>query len=123
AHDLSIVSQNPLLNWISTMASWRSRLTRIPYGDQVIFIRRSMFDALDGYPNIPILEDVALMKKMKRCQASIQILRDPVLISPRRWQKEGIVFTTVRNWMLLLLYELGVSPYRLVAWYRPHQSS
>lgn len=120
AHDLLIASQNPLLTWIGTVASWRSRLTRIPYGDQVIFIRRSTFEALGGYPNIPILEDVALMKQLKQHQAAIRILREPVLISDRRWQKEGVVFTTLRNWTLILLYELGVSPFRLVNWYKPH---
>ena len=122
AHDMSIATRNPILNWIGTLASLRSRLTRIPYGDQVIFIRRSTFEALGGYPDIPIMEDVAFMKKMKRRQAPIQILSDPVLISERRWRKEGILFTTLRNWSLLFLFELGVSPKRLVAWYKPHRT-
>ena len=84
-------------------------------------MRRNLFEALGGYPDIPIMEDVAFMKLLKQKQASIQIIRDPVLISDRRWQKEGILFTTLRNWTLIMLYELGVSPNRLVTWYKPHQ--
>lgn len=121
AHDLNIASQNPILGWISRIASWRSRLTRIPYGDQVIFVRRSLFEALGGYPDIPIMEDIAFMKKLKQKQVSIHIIQDPVLISDRRWQKEGILFTTLRNWTLVILYELGVNPNRLEAWYKPNQ--
>lgn len=123
AHDLTIANRNPVFSLISLISSWRSRLTRIPYGDQVIFVRRNLFEALGGYPDIPIMEDVAFMKKLKKKQAPIRIIRDPVLISDRRWQKEGILFTTLRNWILLILYELGVSPHRLVTWYKPHQSN
>ena len=123
AHDLTINTPSPLLSWIGNIASIRSRLTRIPYGDQVIFVRRTTFQALGGYPDIPILEDVAFMKKLKQRQAEIKILKEPVSISDRRWQKEGILYTTLRNWTLVTLFEFGVSPHQLVKWYKPHQTN
>ena len=121
AHDLHIQTANPVLSWIGNVASWRSRFTRIPYGDQVIFVRKTVFQALGGYPDIPIMEDVAFMKKLKKRQAHIHILKAPVSISDRRWKKEGVLYTTLRNWLLLTLYEIGVSPHQLAKWYKPNQ--
>lgn len=123
AFDLGIDSSRPSLQWISRLASWRSRLTRIPYGDQAIFIHRSTFMAVGGFPNIPIMEDVALMQTLKQYRLPIWIVRDRVLVSPRRWEQEGIIACTLRNWLILSLYYLGVSPNRLWRWYRPQQPS
>lgn len=123
AFDLGIDSSRPSLQWISRVASWRSRLTRIPYGDQAIFIHRSTFMELGGFPNIPIMEDVALMQTLKRHRIPIGMVRDRVLVSPRRWEQEGIIACTLRNWMILSLYYLGISPARLWQWYRPPQPS
>lgn len=119
AFDLAIDSPRPSLNWISRVASLRSRLTRIPYGDQAIFVDRSIFVELGGFPSIPIMEDVALMQQLKQRQMPICILRDRVVVSPRRWEQEGILHCTLRNWLILGLYTLGVSPHRLHRWYRP----
>ena len=60
-------------------------------------MRSTIFQALGGYPDIPIMEDVAFMKKLKKRQAKIQILNSPVSISDRRWKKEGVLYTTLRN--------------------------
>lgn len=122
AFDLDINSPRPILKWMSRLASLRSRLTRIPYGDQAIFIHRSTFKAMGGFPDIPILEDVALMQRLKQHQIPISIVRDRVLVSPRRWEQEGIIHCTLRNWLILGLYTLGVSPHRLLHWYRPQPS-
>ncbi|WP_299407794.1 TIGR04283 family arsenosugar biosynthesis glycosyltransferase [Acaryochloris sp. IP29b_bin.148] len=119
AFNLGINSPRLSLQWISQVASWRSRLTRIPYGDQAIFIQRSTFMAVGGFPPIPIMEDVALMQALKRQRIPIWIVCDRVLVSPRRWEQEGILQCTVRNWLILALYYLGVSPERLIRWYRP----
>lgn len=119
AFDLGIDSPKASLQWISRVASLRSRFTRIPYGDQAIFVDRATFMRVGGFPNIPIMEDVALMQQLKRQRIPIQIVRDRVLVSPRRWEQEGILRCTLRNWMLLGLYTLGVSPHRLWRWYRP----
>ncbi len=118
AFDLVIVSPHWLLKLIGKVASLRSRLTRIPYGDQAIFVRRDVFEQVQGYPDIPIMEDVALMQRLKRHHYYIEILQDAVLTSARRWEKEGFVRCTFRNWGLITLYFLGVSPNKLVKWYR-----
>jgi uncharacterized protein len=119
AFDLEINSSRLTLQWISRIASWRSRITRIPYGDQAIFIQRATFIALGGFPNTPIMEDVALMQKLKQHKIPICILGDRVLVSPRRWEQEGILACTLRNWTILGLYYLGVKPHQLHKWYRP----
>jgi len=118
AFDLSIDSPRTAFRVIAWAASKRSRWTRIPYGDQALFIRRSVFEETGGYPEIPIMEDVALMRRLKREKRRIGFISEPVLTSARRWEKEGIVFGTLRNWALISLYTLGVSPTRLACFYR-----
>lgn len=119
AFDLAIASPRWSLKLIGKVASWRSRLTRIPYGDQAIFIRKDVFEQIQGYPDIPLMEDVALMQKLKQQGHSIQISSKTVKASARRWEKEGIVRCTLRNWSLILLYFLGIAPETLAHWYQP----
>jgi uncharacterized protein len=121
AFDFRIDSPRRLLAIISHISSWRSHLTRIPYGDQAIFVRRSIFAAVGGYPQEPLMEDVGLMQRLKQHHYQIEFIRDPVIISPRRWEKEGIWRCTLRNWLLISLYYGGVSPQQLAQWYPPHR--
>jgi len=102
---------------IEWLINWRSRLTRISTGDQCIFIRRSLFEQLGGFPDLPLMEDVALSKQMKRV-GRIACLKEPVVTSSRRWEQHGIARTVLLMWQLRLLYWLGVSPARLAARYR-----
>jgi rSAM/selenodomain-associated transferase 2 len=118
AFDLGIDSERFAFRVIEKMASWRSRLTRVPYGDQAIFIRRDYFQSLGGFRDIPIMEDVELMRRIKRRQGKINILKDKVKTSPRRWETEGVVFCTLRNWLLLTLYLLGAKPETLAKFYK-----
>lgn len=118
AFDLAIAHPNLALQLIATVASWRSRLTRIPYGDQGHCIRRDVFEAIGGYPPWPLMEDVGLMQTLKRRGDRLVILPRAIAVSPRRWLREGVVRCTLRNWLLLGLYYAGVSPSRLAAWYR-----
>lgn len=118
AFDLAIDSPRPIFRVMERTASRRSRLTRIPYGDQAIFLRRPVFAALGGYREIPLMEDVDLMVRLRRAGQRIHILPDPVRTSPRRWERDGVLFGTLRNWTLVTLYALGVSPDRLVRFYR-----
>lgn len=118
AFNLRIDSRRAGFRVIETVASLRSRLTRIPYGDQAIFIRASYFRTLGGFREIPIMEDVDLMRRIKRKGGRIVIFREPVITSARRWEKEGLVFGTIRNWFLMTLYLCGVSPERLARFYR-----
>ncbi len=118
AFDLRIDSTRLPLRLISRVASLRSRLTRIPYGDQAIFIRKEAFERIGGYPPIPLMEDVALMRNLKKAGRRIYIIPEPAATSPRRWEAEGIAYTTLRNWFLIASYFLGVSPEKLSRYYR-----
>lgn len=120
AFDLRIDSSNLLVRLIGFVGMLRSRLTRVPYGDQVQFIRRDLFQRVGGFPEIPIMEDVALMDRLKRAGERIVLLRPPAVTSGRRWGKEGAIRTTLRNWRLLRAYRAGVDPSILVQSYRPH---
>lgn len=118
AFDLAIDSPRRVFRLIESAASLRSRLTRIPYGDQAIFIRASCFRMLGGFKEIPLMEDVELMQRIKGRGWKIVIFREPVLTSARRWEKEGVLFGTLRNWWLMSLYLCGVAPERLARFYR-----
>ena len=117
AFDLSIRSDKLILKVIAKCASLRSRLTRIPYGDQAIFIRKDYFNKIGGYKEIPLMEDVELMQRIKKRGDKICILSDRVFTSPRRWEKEGIICCTLRNWIIIILYLIGISPDKLARYY------
>jgi len=118
AFDLSFDSNNIFLKTIAKVASWRSWLTKLPYGDQAIFIKKDVFRALNGYEDLPIMEDVNLMQKLKTHNYKIKILPQRVITSARKWENSGIVYTTVRNWVLISLYYLGVHPSKLAKYYK-----
>jgi hypothetical protein len=117
AFNLGIKSDKIIFKVIAFLASLRSRLNRIPYGDQAIFIRKEYFDQIGRYKEIPLMEDVELMRRVKTSGKKIKIFPDRTMTSPRRWEKEGILYCTLRNYMNQLLYSLGVSPHKLVNWY------
>jgi hypothetical protein len=117
AFDLKIDSERLFLRYISVRASFRSRWNRIPYGDQAIFIRKKYFDGIGGYKEIPLMEDVDLMRRIKKDEKKIFILRDKVITSARRWESDGVFFTTMRNQVLVRLFYLGISPNRLAKYY------
>lgn len=118
AFDLHIDSPKMGFRIIETFANLRSRLTKIPYGDQAIFIRAPYFGTLGGFKEIPIMEDVDLMRRIKRRGGKIVIFREPVMTSVRRWEKEGLICGTLRNWFLIILYLCGIEPERLARFYR-----
>jgi len=118
AFALAIDSERPIFRLIEKAASFRSRMTRIPYGDQTIFIRKRDFRDLGGFNNIPVMEDVEFMQRIKKRKGRICIIGKAVLTSPRRWEKEGIVYTTLRNWLLIALYFCGAKPEKLIRFYR-----
>jgi rSAM/selenodomain-associated transferase 2 len=120
AFNLGIDSDRLLLKYIAARASMRSRINRIPYGDQAIFIRKSYFDKIGGFKEIPLMEDVDLMRRIKKRGDKIYIFPDQGMTSPRRWEKEGVIYTTIRNKILTSLYFLGVGPEKLVKYYRRH---
>ncbi len=119
AFDLAIDSPRRVFRPIERIASIRTRLTRVPYGDQAIFLRRAWFGSLGGFREIPIMEDVDLMRRLKHAGGRIAILPERAVTSARRWEQEGILFTTLRNWSLVILFLCGVDAPRLARWYLP----
>jgi rSAM/selenodomain-associated transferase 2 len=101
---------------IAAFMNRRSRLTRICTGDQGIFVRRTAFEALGGYPDIPLMEDVELSRRLKRL-GPMACLGLCVTTSARKWERDGILRTILLMWALRLLYFCGVGPARLHRWY------
>ena len=118
AFSLGIQHPGKAFRLIETMANLRNRVTRLPYGDQAQFFRKDYFDRLGGFAEIPLMEDVEIMQRVKKSKERCRIFPEKVFTSARRWEKEGIVFCTLRNWTLISLYSLGVSPHRLARYYR-----
>jgi rSAM/selenodomain-associated transferase 2 len=118
AFELGFSSQRLIFRMMGPLASLRSRATRVPYGDQAIFMRRSTFEQLGAYPDIPIMEDLQLMRNVKKRGHRIRILPHRVRTSPRRWKTEGMLYCTFRNITLVVLYYLGVPAERLARFYR-----
>ncbi|NQT68956.1 MAG: glycosyltransferase family 2 protein [Desulfobacteraceae bacterium] len=117
AFDLGIQSEKNIFRLIAKVASIRSRLTRIPYGDQAIFLKKRFFDHIGGFKDIPIMEDVELMQRVKKTGKKIKFISRRVQTDSRRWEKEGIVYCTLRNWSIRTLYLLGVPPEKLKKFY------
>ncbi|TLY24260.1 MAG: glycosyltransferase [Nitrospirae bacterium] len=101
------------LGWlISRMMNLRSRWTGIATGDQAIFVRRSVFEQLGGYSDLPIMEDVDFTRRLKRT-GLIAALQSKVTTSYRRWDTRGPLRTILLMWILRFLYWIGISPHRL----------
>lgn len=120
AFDLGIRSSRLSLRLIAWVATLRSRLTRTPYGDQAVFITRQAFQALGGYADLPVLEDVDLMRRLRRAGMRIGFAKGRAVTSPRRWEAEGVWRRTFINWAIIILYILGVPPERLAPLHRAH---
>jgi rSAM/selenodomain-associated transferase 2 len=110
AFDLKIDSDRLFLRYVSVRATLRSRWNRTPYGDQAIFIRKNYFEQIGGFKDIPLMEDVELMRRIKKDGRKICILPDKVVTSARRWERDGVIYTTLRNQVLVALFHLGVGP-------------
>jgi rSAM/selenodomain-associated transferase 2 len=125
--DLRIAGRHPLLALVARMINWRSRLTGIATGDQAIFVTRKTFWSVGGFPDLPLMEDIALSHKLKRLCRPVCIAV-PAVTSGRRWDHHGLWPTIVLMWRLRLAYYLGAAPARLALAYgrispSPAQSS
>ena len=105
------------LRWIAATSNARARYLHMPYGDQAIFLRRSAFEKLGGFPDIPFMEDVALVRKLKRL-GKLVCVDETVTTGARHWKPLGPVRTTLLNWLMVTLYLLGVPAERLEPYYR-----
>jgi len=120
--DVSFDNPRPVFKVIAFFINLRSRLTKICTGDQALFVRRKTFDELGGYPDIPLMEDVELAKRLKRL-GKVACLHSKVTTSARKWEREGIFRIILLMWTLRFLYFIGVNPYRLHRWYYGHPPS
>lgn len=118
AFDLGIRTERRIFRVTEKYVALRTRLTRVPFGDQAVFVRKEYFHSIGGYKDIPLMEDVELMKRIRKRGDTIFIVPEKVMTSARRWEQEGILCCTLRNWALQLFYLLGVPPERLARWYK-----
>lgn len=102
---------------IEKMANLRTRVARVPYGDQAYFTTREIYDATGGFAPIPLMEDVEYIWRLRR-RGRLALLDGEAVSSARRWESEGPFYGTVRNWTLMTCYLLGVSPVTLAGFYR-----
>ena len=116
--DLRIAGRHPLLAVVARMINWRSRLTGIATGDQAIFVRRQAFLSVGGFPDYPLMEDIAISRRLKALCRPFCI-GVPVVTSGRRWEHYGVLRTIILMWRLRLAYYLGVAPARLASRYGP----
>jgi rSAM/selenodomain-associated transferase 2 len=101
---------------IGAMISLRSRISRTGTGDQAIFVRRDVFDRLGGFPELELCEDLEFSRHLKRV-GRIACLRSRVTTSARRWNRDGLVRTVLKMWMIRAMYLIGVPPARLKRMY------
>jgi rSAM/selenodomain-associated transferase 2/rSAM/selenodomain-associated transferase 1 len=116
AFGLGIDSPERLLRHIEWLANWRSKHMHLPYGDQAIFMRREVFEEMGGFPEIPIMEDFELMRRLKR-RGRIAIVAASVQTSARRWLDVGVLRTTLVHQAVIAAYFLGVPISRIANWY------
>ena len=116
--DLHIAGRHPLLALVARMINWRSRLTGIATGDQAIFVTRKAFWSVGGFPDLPLMEDIALSRKLM-CLCRPLCIAAPAVTSGRRWDQYGLWQTFVLMWRLRLAYYLGAKPARLALAYSP----
>jgi rSAM/selenodomain-associated transferase 2 len=114
--DVTIAGKNPLLRVVAFMMNLRSRLTGIATGDQAMFVTREAFRAVGGFPDVGLMEDIAMSRALKRRSAPL-CLADKVVTSGRRWETHGVMRTIVLMWRLRLAYALGTPPDRLARRY------
>jgi rSAM/selenodomain-associated transferase 2/rSAM/selenodomain-associated transferase 1 len=117
AFGLAVAGRGWGLRLIERLANARSRLLRLPYGDQGLFVMADLFRRLGGFPELPIMEDVVFVRRLNT-RGRIAIAPCSALTSDRRWRRLGLLRTTLVNQLVLTGFFLGVDPARLAGWYR-----
>ena len=119
--DIKLSGTHTMLRVVERMINLRSRVTGIATGDQGIFVSRMLFERINGFPEIALMEDVALCSRLK-CIVKPLSLRQRLVTSSRRWEQRGILKTILLMWWLRFAFALGANPNRLVNLYRPCSS-
>ncbi len=115
--DIRLSSNKIIYRLIERLVNLRSWLTAIATGDQAIFVQRDLFNQIGGFPEIALMEDVAISGSLKKISPPV-CLKQKVITSSRRWENNGVVTTVMLMWKLRLYYFFGVSPERLSRLYR-----
>ncbi len=116
--DVKLSGDDWRLNIIAFFMNWRSALTGVATGDQGIFVYKSVFEQVNQFPDIPIMEDIALSKLLLKHSRPLRIKKH-LVTSGRRWLTHGVFKTVTLMWILRLGYFLGVKPERLARFYKP----
>ncbi|MGQ9776798.1 MAG: TIGR04283 family arsenosugar biosynthesis glycosyltransferase [Thermodesulfobacteriota bacterium] len=119
---VKLSGSHPLLRVVEFLMNLRSRLTRIATGDQAIFIKRELFEEIGGFPEIDLMEDIALCKILKKYGPPL-FIHSPVITSSRRWEEKGLIRTILLMWFLRLAFFLNTDPKRLSKIYYPSSVS
>jgi hypothetical protein len=117
AFRLSFSGGDARMRWVAFWANARTAFTRVPYGDQAPFVRRDVYEKLGGHPPWPLLDDWDFAKRLRE-QGRIEILRDAVETSPRRYLERGVARTVLGNWKILWKAKRGEPPEQLAERYR-----
>jgi rSAM/selenodomain-associated transferase 2 len=104
------------LRVVEWTANWRARHSQLPFGDQAIFVRADTFRGMGGFREIPIMEDVDLIRRLRK-RGRILVVPSPVVTSPRRYEDTGVIWRTLLNKIAITGYYLGVSPERIARLY------
>ena len=105
------------LRWVEWGVNLRSRFLQMPYGDQGIFIKADIFHKMGGFPDLPMMEDFELVRRLRKV-GRVAIAPAAVVTSDRRWRTLGILRTTLANQAMIAGYVLGIDPHKLARWYR-----
>jgi len=116
--NIKLSGSNWLLWIIGKMMSWRSCLTGIGTGDQAIFVKKSLYNKVQGIPDIALMEDIAFSRRLLKFHKPV-CFEERVITSSRRWEKNGILKTIIVMWSLRVFYFFGVKPKTLYKMYYP----
>jgi uncharacterized protein len=117
AFALRFDDRRPLLRLAERLINLRTRLTRLPLGDQAHFMTRAAFERLGGYRDWPILEDLDMARRARRTARAV-LVDAAVVTAARRYTERGVLRNAATNWLIWLLFALGASPHRLARLYR-----
>lgn len=117
AFALRIDGQIWSLRLVEWGVNWRSHFLQMPYGDQGIFLNKEIFYRIGKFPELVLMEDFELIRRLRRT-GKITIIPVPILTSGRRWLKNGVFKTTLTNQLIIVAYLLGISPKRMIIWFR-----
>jgi rSAM/selenodomain-associated transferase 2 len=117
AFSLAINSPKIRYHLLAKLINLRAQLLRLPFGDQTYFITKTNFISVGGYSDIPLMEDLEFVRRLRKQKKRIKILKEKSTTSPRRWDSEGILHCTFRNWYIRLQFYMGRSPTLLNQYY------